>query len=359
MSADRPTAPAESGFHESGFDQSGAAEPPIVRLGRLTDLATPFAVRTLATLRIPDLIASGTTGLDELAAAAGADRDALGRLLRYLVHRDVLHEPQPGVFALTEIGDLLRDHGPAGQRGWLDLDGLGARMDLAYAGLPHAIRTGKPSYETVHGRDYWTELDAEPQLREYFDALMLSQQHLTAPQVAALYDWSRARHVFDVGGGSGELLIRVLSTHPHLRGTFVDRPIAASAVAGRIGDAGLADRATAVTGDFFAPLPSGGDVYVVSRALTDWSDADATTILRRCAAAAGAGGRVLIVEVLPTEPHVPHLAPFDLQMLVTVGGRERGLDDFRRLAADAGLRAGTVLHGRDGLVLIECAPAAA
>jgi 2,7-dihydroxy-5-methyl-1-naphthoate 7-O-methyltransferase len=348
-----------SADHPISTDESAPAESPIARLGRLTDLATPFAVRTLASLRIPDLIASGITGLDNLATAAGADPDALGRLLRYLAHRDVLSETEPDVFALTDVGELLRDHGPAGQRGWLDLDGLGARMDLAYAGLPHSIRTGKPAYETVHGRDYWAELDAEPQLRAYFDALMLSQQHLTAPQVAELYDWSSAGHVFDVGGGSGELLIRVLITHPHLRGTFVDRPIAASAVADRIAGAGLSDRATAVTGDFFAPLPPGGDVYVVSRALTDWSDADATTILRRCATAAGTDGRVLIVEVLPTEPHVPHLAPFDLQMLVTVGGRERSLDDFRRLAADAGLGVATVLHGRDGLVLLECAPSAA
>ncbi|SDS93322.1 methyltransferase [Actinoplanes derwentensis] len=343
MSADRPIVTDES---------------PMARLGRLTDLATPFAVRALASLRVPDLIASGVTGLEALATAAGADPDALGRLLRYLAHRGVVVEPQSGVFALTEVGELLRDHGPGGQRGWLDLDGLGARMDLAYAGLPHAIRTGKPAYETVHGRDYWAELDAEPGWRGYFDALMLSQQHVTAPQVAGLYDWSAARHVFDVGGGSGELLIRVLSTHPHLRGTFVDRPIAAAAVAGRLAEAGLADRAVAVTGDFFAPLPSGGDVYVVSRALTDWSDEDATIILRRCAVAAGTGGRVLIVEVLPTEPHVPYLAPFDLQMLVTVGGRERGLDDFRRLAAGAGLDVATVLSGRDGLVLVECVPSA-
>lgn len=332
------------------------AEDANTRLGRLTDLATPFAVRVLATLRVPDLIGQGVTGLAALAGACAVDADALGRLLRYLVHRDVLSEPAPDEFALTAVGQLLCETGPAGQRGWLDLTGLGARMDLAYEGLLHSVRTGEPAYAAVHSRTFWSELDAEPTYRRYFDELMMSQQRLTAPQVAQHYDWSVVGHVYDVGGGSGALLTTLLHAHPHLRGTLVDRPAAAAAAADRIAASGLADRGDTVAGDFFAALPSGGDVYVVSRALTDWGDADATTILRRCAEAAGDTGRVLIVEVLPTEPYVPHLAPFDLQMLVVVGGRERSLADFARLADAAGLTVSQVLHGENGLTLIECAP---
>ncbi|GAB2931308.1 hypothetical protein GCM10027280_18680 [Micromonospora polyrhachis] len=327
---------------------------PIDRLGRLTDLATPFAVRVLATLRVPDLIEQGVTDLVDLATACAANRDALGRLLRYLAHRGVLTEANPDVFALTEVGRLLCERGAAGQRGWLDLDGLGARMDLAYPGLLHSVRTGEPAYATVHGRTFWAELDAHPGHRRYFDELMMSQQHLTAPQVAELYDWCDVAHVYDVGGGSGALLTQLLSSHPHLRGTLVDRPGAARAAGERIAASGLADRADTVAGDFFGALPTGGDVYVVSRALTDWNDRDATTILRRCAEAAGDRGRVLIVEVLPTEPFMPHLSPFDLQMLVVVGGRERGLTDFESIAGRAGLAVAQVLRGRDGLTLIEC-----
>ena len=344
------TQPAEP----TGNDATAGA---IGQLGQLTDLATPSAVRVLATLRVPDLIDKGVTELAAIADACDADRDALGRLLRYLVHQQLLTEPASDVFALTEIGRLLCEQGPAGQRAWLDLDGLGARMDLAYQGLLHSVRTGEPAYATVHGRTFWAELDAEPGYRRYFDELMMTQQHLTAPQVADLYDWSGVTRVYDVGGGSGALLTQLLHSHPHLLGTLVDRPSAARAAADRIAAIGLADRAETVTGDFFGPLPTGGDVYVVSRALTDWNDRDATTILRRCAEAAGARGRVLIVEVLPTEPYVPHLSPFDLQMLIVVGGRERGLADFEALAGRAGLAISQVVRGRDGLTLIECVAA--
>ncbi|MGW4465191.1 methyltransferase [Micromonospora sp. NPDC004704] len=323
------------------------------QLGALTDLCTPYAVRVLATLRVPDHLDAGLTALEPLASACGADPDALGRLLRYLAHRGVVSEPEPDVFTLTDVGRLLCDRGAAGQRDWLDLDGLGARMDLAYRGLLHSVRTGTAGYEQVHGRTFWADLDAEPALRAYFDALMMSQQHVTAPQVAELYDWSGAAHVVDVGGGSGALLAELLHRHPHLRGTFVDRPIAAEAAARRLAAEGLADRVTIVAGDFFSPLPGGADVYVVSRALTDWNDRDASTILRRCADAAGDDGRVLVVEVLPTEPYVPYRSPFDLQMLAVVGGRERGLPDFRDIASAVDLDLTTVLHGRAGLTLME------
>jgi SAM-dependent methyltransferase len=339
---------------------SAAATPtdPQARFGQLTDLATPFAMRTVATLRIADLISSGTRRLGALADAAGADCDALGRLLRFLAHRGVLTETAPDEFDLTALGRLLCENGPGGGRQWLDADGLGFQMDMAYAGLTHSVRTGTAGFAAVHGRTLWEDLDAHPDRRAYFDALMLTQQLLTAPQVARLYDWSAVGHVFDIGGGSGELLAELLRTYEHLRGTLVDRPGPARASGERLADRGIDARAAFIAGDFFQPLPTGGDVYLVSRVLTDWNDRDATTILRRCGEAAGPDGKVLIVEVLPSEPHVPYLTPFDLQMLVTVGGRERTVSDFAALAARAGLDVTELRHGRAGLTLIECTPCA-
>ena len=190
-------------------------------------------------------------------------------------------------------------------------------------------------------------------MRAYFDELMRSQQLITAPQVAALYPWQQVGSVTDVGGGSGGLLAELLVTHPHLRGTLVDRPLPVATAAQRFADRGVADRAEGVAGDFFSPLPTGADVYVISRALTDWSDRHATAILRRCAEAAGPDGRVLVVEVMPTEPYVPHLSSYDLTMLVSVGGRERGVDDFIALGTDAGLALTATYTGTGGLTLLE------
>jgi len=326
-----------------------ASDDLAARLDRLTDLATPFAVRTVVTLRVPDRIAAGTRHLDDLAAACGADPDTLGRLLRFLTHHGVFVEPSPEKFELTELGRLLCQGDGGGHGAYLELDGLGARMDLAFAGLPHAVRTGGPGYAWVHGRDFWADLDAVPRYRAYFDELMRGLQRVTAPEVATLYPWQHVDHVTDVGGGSGGLLAELLGAHPHLRGTVVDRAEPVATAARMLADRGLADRADAVAGSFFDPLPPGADVYLVSRVLTDWSDGHATAILRRCAEAAGSTGRVLVVEVLPTEPD----SSYDLKMLVVVGGRRRGLDDHIALAAQAGLRSVHTYRGDAGLTVME------
>jgi 2,7-dihydroxy-5-methyl-1-naphthoate 7-O-methyltransferase len=336
-------------------ERAAVTDSPSVRLGHLADLATPFALRAVASLRVPDLIDSGVCELDALAAATGADCGALGRVLRYLAHRDVFVEPEPGVFSLTAIGRLLREDDEDGRRGRLDLASLGARMDLAFSGLLHSVKTGEAAYGTVHGRPFWADLDAHPELGDSFDALMADQQHHTAPQVAAIYDWTAVQHVVDIGGGDGGLLTELLSSHPHLRGTLVDRPGPGAAAAARLAEASLTERADVVTGDFFGPLPAGRDVYIVSRVLSDWSDRHVIRILGRMRDAASPAGRVLIVEMLPNEPHVPHLSSFDLKMLVVVGGKERTVADFAELAAAAGLSVSSVQRGKHGLVIIGCA----
>jgi hypothetical protein len=259
------------------------------------------------------------------------------------------------VFALTEVGELLCDRSGGGHGARLDLDGLGGRMDLAFLGLPHAVRCGGPGYAAVHGRDFWADLDAAPGFRAYFDELMRSQQHSTAPEVAALYPWRDVERVTDVAGGSGALLAELLTAHQHLHGTLVDRAEPVATAARMFAEQGLSHRVDTVAGDFFQPLPKGSDVYLISRALTDWGDTDATAILRRCAEAAGATGRVLVVEVLPTEPHVPHQSSYDLTMLVVVGGRERSLDDHVALAAATGLEPVKTYRGTAGLALMEFA----
>jgi hypothetical protein len=49
-------------------------------------------------------------------------------------------------------------------------------------------------------------------------------------------------------------------------------------------------------------------------------------------------------------------AEMDLRMLVLVGGRERSLEDYSALAADAGLRVAAVHGATTTHVIIECVP---
>jgi hypothetical protein len=327
---------------------------PRAELSRLVDLATPFAIRTAVSLRLPQLIEAGTTDLTGLARAAGAHEDSLARLLNHLVAVGLFDRPEPDRFALTPFSVQLLAEDSRWQLAWLDIDGPGTKMDLAYTGMLHSIRTGESAYHGVHGVAFWQDYQRDERLRVFFGAIMAGHAWQTGPTVAAEYDWAPVRKVIDVGGGIGALLGEVLHKQPHLEGAVLDLPEVAPEANEALKAAGLADRAAFVGGSFFDPLPTGYDVLMVSRVLTDWSDEDATRILARCAEAAGTQARVLIVEVLAGEEHAKNNSSFDLQSLTLLGGRERTAEDFHILAAAAGLAVLSTRHLPGGLLLVEC-----
>nr|ASA49575.1 O-methyltransferase [Actinoallomurus sp.] len=325
-------------------------------LSRMTDAITPWAIRVVATLRVADRLADGPLPVGELAGQVGADQDALLRVLRYLVHFGLFTESAAGTFGLTPLGEGLRDDHPSGRRGWLDLDGVAGRIDLAFTGLLHTVRTGRPAYPEVHGRPFWTDLAQNEHLAASFDALMAGHASWFA-QVATAYDWSGTRTVVDVGGGTGELLIALLEEVSHLKGTVVDVPATAKAARDHIAKAGLAERCEVVEGDFFDALPPGADRYLLSNVLHDWDDENAIAILRRCAEAAGPNGAVLLVEELADEEATGlDIARMDLRMFVLTGGKERSAAEFGTLAAEVGLRTGTVTPTPSGHTIIELRP---
>src|SRR5262249_50287980 len=147
-----------------------------VDLGALCDLCTPWCIHVVATLRIADLIAAGTTDVDRLAAAAGCDADALHNVLGHLVGKGVFQETAAGRFALTDAAQGLLD--PA-QRLFLDLEGIGGRIAGAWGTLLTYVRTGAPAYHELFGLPFWEDLAAHPDLAASFDALMGPAGHGT------------------------------------------------------------------------------------------------------------------------------------------------------------------------------------
>jgi 2,7-dihydroxy-5-methyl-1-naphthoate 7-O-methyltransferase len=320
-------------------------------LWTLSDLCTPWCVHVVATLRVADHIEAGHGEIGALAAAAGADRDSLHRVLRHLVSKGLFEQPAPGQFALNELARGLL--GEAGRLGF-DLDAIGGRMAHAWGTLLSAVRSGKPAYHEAFGRGYWEDLDAHPEIAAKFDELMGLAGH-GVPDWRVLVDpadWESVRTVVDVGGGTGALLAEILRARPEVRGTLVDLPRTVARAGEVFREAGVADRVTIAAQSFFDPLPGGRDLYVLKNVLADWPDREATAILRRCAEAARPSGRVVaFTGAGPGEEASP-----ELLMMVLVGGRGRTLDEFREMAGEAGLDVTALGRQASGRAIAECRP---
>jgi len=325
------------------------------RLHEMADLTTPMTIRVAATLRLADRIGGGTDALGLLAEQTGANAGALRRVMRHLVAVGVFREPAPDRYELTELGGELRTRGPGDARSWLNLDGAIGRVDLALTGLLETVRTGRPP--AGRDSDTWEALDENPELSRTFDEQMAAGAAAKAPSLAGGFDWLTVQRVVDVGGGNGTLMAALLAAHPHLRGTVVDRPGPVAAARNRLAQDGLGSRADTAAQSIFDPLPAGAGVYLLSGILHDWDDERATLILTRCAQAAGSDGRILVLESLIDPNEVPRSSTtdMDLLMMVTTGGRARGIGDLTTMGTEAGLVVTSVIPMTPPHTLVEFA----
>jgi hypothetical protein len=327
-------------------------QPGQPNLWALSDLCTPWCVHVAATLRIADHLDAGIAQIADLAAAAGADPDALHRVLRHLVSMGVFEESAPGRFALNEPARALLE---PSLRLCLDLNGIGGRMAYAWGSLLRAVKTGAPAYHTVFGRPFWEDLEAHPEIAASFDALMGPEGHGTPdPEVLVNGGWESVRSVVDVGGGTGALLATVLRARPTVRGTLVDLPSTVARSGKLFRDVGVTERVTTVGQSFFDPLPAGADLYLLKNVLGDWPDREARALLTRCAEAARPAGRLVVLGGV--SPDENGSASPELLMLVLVGGKGRSLSEFRELARSAGLEVQAAGRLPSGRFAVECCP---
>lgn len=319
------------------------AEETTARGGGLwdaADLLTPMAVRVAATLRLADHIAAGTRTTGALAEAVHADQDVLGRLLDHLVTAGVLEGAGTATYGLTAMGQYLCEGRPDDMRSVLDVEGALGHAELSLVQLLHTVRTGEPAFPRQYGLTFWEDLSADDRRAESFDALMGARLAVHAPAVAGAFPWGGLRHLVDVGGGDGSMLITILRAHEDLHGTVLDLAGPVRRAEKAIAAAGLEHRAGTVAGSFFDELPPGADGYLLSSILHNWDDASAARIMRRCADAASTTGSVFVVDYFN---HQSLQTQGDLRMLCYFGGRQHSLEQLGELAAAAGLRIVSVL----------------
>jgi hypothetical protein len=333
---------------------SGSDERPSVVLRRLIDgYQVSQAIYVAATLGIADLLAGGARDSADLASETQTHPHALYRLLRALAAVGVLEECEGRRFALTPVGDCLRSDAAEPVGGWAAFVGRRSHWH-AWGELQYSVRTGENAFRHAHGVGAWEYRAQHPEEAAVFDRAMTDLTRRSQRLIMDAYDFARFATVVDVGGGRGALLAALLAAHPHMRGVLFDLPHVIASIDGISADPGVAARCRTVAGSFFESVPAGGDAYVLRAVLHDWDDANAVAILRSCRAAMRDDATLLILERdLGPANDMPGPKFSDLNMLVSLGGEERTIDDYAHLMRQAGLRFIASTPGAFDLHIIE------
>jgi hypothetical protein len=322
------------------FGQSVKGPEPAVDGPSLHNLLNGYRSTALlyvaAKLKIADLLADGPRGSDQLSELLQANPSSLHRVLRGLVVLGLCSETDDGFFQLTELGMKLKSdtNGPEYSLAILN----GEEYAATWNNLLHSVMAGGTAFEHVFGESPWQHRQNNPELNERFNRWLEDGAASTGRAILSVYDFAAHQIVADIGGGQGALLTVILQNHLSLQGMLIDQPHVISAARSRLESAGVGNRCRLVAGNFFDAIPSGADVYILKSVLHDWNDEQCLLILRNCQVALKSGQSLLVVErILPDRAlDQPSTIMSDLQMLAVTGGRERTVDEFKKLFAGSG-----------------------
>lgn len=273
---------------------------------------------------------------DELAPRIGLAPPAARRLMAAAASLGLVARRGGERFGLGQLG--------AAMRGAPGVAEMVRHHALLYRDLadPLALLRGDTEPELAR---YWGYVggrrthDLGPGETAPYTRLMAATQAMVSAEVLASYRFGRHRRLMDVGGGDGSFLRAVAARNPRLALTLFDLPAVADEARGRFADAGLAERAEVVGGDFFAdPIPGGADAMSLVRVLYDHDDDAALRLLARLRPAIAPGGRLVVAEPMAETPGVPRVgdAYFSLYILAMTHGRPRTAAELAGLLREAG-----------------------
>jgi SAM-dependent methyltransferase len=228
----------------------------------------------------------GPMNAEQLAAALAVQPHKLRPLLYALVAAELLTVEDERFANTPEAAHFL----VRGQPAYLG-DTYEGRLLRWRATLHTAetIRTGVPQAKV----DYAAM--SPDQLEPWYRGLH-AEAVAAARTLMVRHDFSSARHLVDVGGGSGGLALTVADACPQLQATVVDLATVTPITQRYIEEAGLAERVHVISADAVkGPLSGACDIAVLFRLLQVLSPDQARRVLRNVGQIVEPGGAIYIV----------------------------------------------------------------
>ena len=225
---------------------------------------------------------------------------------------------------------------------------LNARLFKFWNDLPEALRTGRPQNEIKHGtKTIFEELYAELPKLEQFLGAMTGLSRINFEAFAEKFDFSRFKTLCDVGGATGLLTIEAAKRHPHLKCVSFDLPAVEPVAKKSIAAAGLSERISTASGDFFKdPLPR-ADLITMGMILHDWNLEKKRHLIRAAYDALPPGGALVAIEALIDDERRENVFGLlmSLNMLIEFGDAfDYSGADFRQWCGEVGFQRFEVIH---------------
>jgi SAM-dependent methyltransferase len=251
--------------------------------------AVPAALAMAAGLELGVFtrLASGPLTAAALSVRIGCGEERLQRLLHALVVAGLLQK-HGDTFANSAEADAFLVEGKPGYRG--SQHKLTAHLWETDLKTAQSIRTGLPA--AAH--DFAKTSD---------DALLKLFAELhpgtieTAHDLLQAFDFSAARAVIDVGGGSGGLVATLCAAFPALRGTLLELPRIAGLVEPMLRATPGGDRVAIEHGDITTapPRDAGYDAAILRAVVQVLGPEEAARAIRNAAACLKPGGELYII----------------------------------------------------------------
>jgi len=168
-----------------------------------------------------------------------------------------------------------------------------------WADFTEALHTGRAQSEVkTTGKSFFEALYEDPKRLETFMEAMHGQSFLNFELLAQKFPFDRYQTLADIGGADALLTRLIARENPGIQCMSCDLPVVTEIATRKIAEAGLSDRITARTIDFFnEPLPR-ADLISMGMILHDWNLEQKKMLIRKAYDALPSGGAFIIVESL-------------------------------------------------------------
>src|SRR3954470_23232175 len=165
-------------------------------------------------LDVPDALAAGPLTASELVERGDvkADPQALHRALRACAALGIFTEDTSGRFGPTRLSALLVRDAPGSLKRTFEYSG--GLLWQGWSALEARLATGQPQARAQLGMEFFDYLAAHPVWLQTFGEALKAHSAVTNKGLLERYNFGGIRHLVDVGGAFGHLMIAVLERYP-------------------------------------------------------------------------------------------------------------------------------------------------